>query len=91
MPSGSRTPINFLFVRATKAYAPSIWERASINLDMVLPFFERATNWRIVSVSDVDWKMAPSFFNSCRKVRPLVRFPLCAIAKPPTVRSAKRG
>ena len=54
-------------------------------------FRERATRWRITSVSEVDWQMAPSRMRSRRSVRPLVRLPLWATAKPPPSSSANSG
>ena len=46
---------------------------------------ERATRCRMTSVSEVDWQIAPLRISSRRSVRPLVRLPLWATAKPPTV------
>ena len=42
-------------------------------------------------MSEVDWKIAPSFTNSRRIVSPLVRLPLWAIANPPNAKSANSG
>ena len=36
--------------------------------------------WRITSVSDVDWKMAPSASSSARSASALTRLPLCPSA-----------
>ena len=46
---------------------------------------------RNTSVSDVDWKIAPSLTNCSRMARALVRLPLWAMAKPPEDKSAKSG
>ena len=51
----------------------------------------RATRWTITSVSVVDWQIAPSRIRLRRRVRPLVRLPLWATAKPPPSSSAKSG
>ena len=40
----------------------------------------RARRWRITSVSEFDWKIAPSFSMSRWSVSALVRLPLWAIA-----------
>jgi hypothetical protein len=45
----------------------------------------------MTSVSVVDWQMAPSRMRLRRSVRPFVRLPLWATAKPPPSSSAKRG
>ena len=51
----------------------------------------RAVRWTMVSVSEVDWKIAPCPTSSVRKVWALVRLPLWAMASPPPARSAKIG
>ena len=44
---------------------------------------ERAVSSSTTSVSEVDWQIAPSRISSRRSVRPLVRLPLWATARPP--------
>ena len=56
---------------------------ASINLSTVCCLLDLATSWRIVSVSDVDWNIAPSLTRESLKIDAFVKFPLCAHAKPP--------
>ena len=91
IPKVSLAPINFPSVIATKAKAPSIWLKASTKRSITPSFLDRAISCRNTSVSDVDWKIAPLFTNSFLKVRAFVKFPLCAIANPPTERSANKG
>ena len=45
----------------------------------------------MVSVSDVVWKIEPFLTNSFLRYLALLKFPLWAIAIPPTWRSAKNG
>ena len=45
--------------------------------------FDFAMSWTIVSVSLVVLKIAPSFTNISRSKIALVKFPLCAMLKPP--------
>ena len=59
--------------------------------EIVFPFFDLATSCKMASVSEVDWKIAPAFTSSSLKLKPLVKFPLWAIAKPPTAKSANNG
>jgi hypothetical protein len=54
-------------------------------------FRERAIRWRITSLSEVDWKIAPVATSCSRRVRKLVRLPLWAMATPPASRSANIG
>ena len=64
MPSGSRTPIIFLEVSATSENAPSIWRIASMKRELVSRSLLMATRCRIVSVSDVEEKIAPCFWSA---------------------------
>ena len=91
MPKGSLTPISFLFVIITSEYPPCIWKSVSINLSTILSLLDFAISCTIVSVSLVVLNIAPSFTKVSLKVNALVRLPLCAILKPPTWRSAKKG
>ena len=50
-----------------------------------------AIRCRMVSVSEVDEKIAPSFCRARCTVMALVRLPLWAIASPPSASSAKKG
>ena len=91
MPNGSRTPINFFPVITTKEYPPWIWNSTSISLSTKFVLFDRAISWIIISVSEVLWKIAPLSTNLCLNDKLLVKFPLCAIERPPLDKSAKKG
>ena len=91
MPSGSRQPIIFFDDIATSENAPSTWRTASMKRALRSRSFDMATRWRMVSVSDVDEKIAPCFCSVRWTVMAFVRLPLCATAKPPSASSAKKG
>jgi hypothetical protein len=91
MPSGSRQPIIFFDVSATSENAPSSWRTASMKRELMSRSREVATRCRIVSVSEVEEKIAPCFCRLRCTVMALVMLPLCAIAMPPSASSANSG
>ena len=91
MPSGSRMPIIFFDDSATSEKAPSTWRIASMKRELRSRSRLVAIRCRIVSVSEVDEKIAPSFCRARCTVMALVRLPLWAIASPPSASSAKKG
>ena len=91
MPSGSRQPIIFFEVSATRENAPSSWRMASMKRELMSRSLLVATRCRIVSVSDVEEKIAPCFCSARCTVMALVMLPLWAIASPPSASSANSG
>lgn len=65
--------------------------RYVVNTHMIRGRRLCAIRWRITSVSEVDWQMAPAFTSSRRSVSALVKFPLWATASPPASSSANSG
>ena len=87
-PSGSRTPISASLVRATSDQAPTTFLRASISRSSTVEYKLMAMRWMKTSESVVDWNRHPRLTSSRRSMCALVRFPLCATAKPPNAKSA---
>ena len=64
---------------------------ASMKRELVSRSLLVATRCMIVSVSDVDEKIEPSFCSRRCTVMALVMLPLWATASPPSASSAKKG
>ena len=64
-------------------YAPLTWLSARASWSTRLPPSARARRCRITSVSEEDWKTAPSASSWRLKSSALIRLPLCAMATGP--------
>ena len=77
-------------VSATSEKAPSTWRIASMKRALMSRSLLVAMRCRMVSVSEVDEKIAPCFCSARCTVMALVMLPLWAMARPPSASSAKK-
>src|SRR5881397_1291434 len=78
-PYGSRIAYSASGVSTSREYAPLTCASAWRSCSSSGPAGARASRCRMTSVSDVDWKIAPSRSMSLRRASAFVRLPLCAI------------
>ena len=79
-PPGSRTAYIASGVRIRREYAPVTCASACGSCSSSGPAGARASRCRMTSVSEFDWKIAPSRSISLRSASAFVRLPLWAIA-----------